>query len=245
VGARGASGSGARVPSRGLGSARYSPGARPQGVESYLATEFVEDIEAVADAVGFDRFHLVGHDVGCVVSWIHATLHPDRLESLACLSVSHPATLADRIINDPPSYIQLFSLPSVPEAALVANDAEMLRSQYAFMNDAECREYNQLFMEPDALRATVDFYRGITQSLIEVEDIITRPVTVPTLFMFGSGEQWVTPETLAAHPTIVTAEYNEVELSGAGPTGHFIVEARRERVTERLLEHLESFVTKR
>ncbi len=216
----------------------YSPDARPEGVESYLAGEFVDDVEAIADAVGFDRFHLVGHDVGCVVSWVHATLHPDRLDSLTCLSVSHPATLADTIINDPPAYIQLFSLPNIPEGVLAANGAERLRSQYAFMNEDECREYNQIFMEPDALRATVDFYRGITDSLIALEDVIAQPVSVPTLFLYGTGEQWVTPETLEAHPMIVTSDYDEVELSDAGPTGHFIVEARRERVTELLLAHL-------
>ncbi|MEM6294014.1 MAG: alpha/beta hydrolase [Myxococcota bacterium] len=219
----------------------YSPDARPEGVESYLVTEFVDDVEAIADAVGFDRFNLVGHDVGCVVSWVHATIHGDRLDSMTCVSVSHPATLADTIINDPPEYIQLFSLPNIPETVLAANNAEQLRSQYAFMNEAECREYNQLFMEPDALRATIDFYRGITASLMAVGDVILQPVDVPTLFVYGTGEQWVTPETLAAHPSIVTADYTEVELSDAGPTGHFVVEARRERVTELVLEHLDTF----
>jgi len=219
----------------------YSPDARPEGVESYLVTEFVDDVEALADAVGFERFHLVGHDIGCVVSWVHATLHPDRLESLTCLSVSHPRTLADTIINDPPEYIQLFSLPNVPEAALTANDAAELRRQYAFMNEDECREYNRLFMEEDALRATVDFYRGIADSLMTVEEVIQMPVEVPTLFAYGTGEQWVTDETLAAHPAIITAPYVEHELSDAGPTGHFIVEARREDVTELLLEHFAAY----
>ncbi len=215
----------------------YSPGARPGYTQSYLAQSFAYDVEAVADAVGFERFHLVGHDVGCVVSWVYATLFGAKLDSLACLSVSHPLTLADQIINDPPEYIQLFSLPEIPERVLAANEAAQLRSQYAFMNDAECREYSRLFMEPDALRATVDFYRGIRESFIDAEDIITRPVEVPTLFIYGEGEQWVTPETLAQQSQIVAAPYREEELTDAGPTGHFIVEARRERVTELLLEH--------
>ncbi|MFP6806468.1 MAG: alpha/beta fold hydrolase [Pseudomonadales bacterium] len=40
----------------------YSPGARPITVESYGIEEMTADLFAVADAVGFERFHLVAHD---------------------------------------------------------------------------------------------------------------------------------------------------------------------------------------
>ena len=51
--------------------------------------------------------------------------------------------------------------------------------------------------------------------------------------MYGSGEQWVNAERLAAQDELVTSEvYEVVELDDAGDTGHFIIEsalARRPR----------------
>ena len=59
----------------------YSPGARPDDVAAYAVPALVDDVLAVADALGFQRFHLVGHDWGCVVGWSVASLHPDRVTS--------------------------------------------------------------------------------------------------------------------------------------------------------------------
>ena len=44
----------------------YSPLARPTGTEAYRVAELTEDLLAVADAVGFDRFDLVEINAGPV-----------------------------------------------------------------------------------------------------------------------------------------------------------------------------------
>ncbi len=217
----------------------YSPGARPQGRAHYTVDHFVVDALEAARAVGFDRFHLVGHDIGCVVSWVLASLHPERLLSLSGLSVSHPLTLEDTFLHHPPEYLQLFSQPTpIAESMLRADASARLRTQYAFMSPAELEEYHQLFMEPGSLTATLNFYRSIADSLRLLSDVIRRPITTPTTFLYGRGEQWVTPQTLATQETLVHAPYTCVALEGAGPTGHFVVEARREEVTRHVLEHV-------
>ena len=45
----------------------YSPQARPKEVAAYQIDSLVQDVLAVADQVGFDTFHLVGHDWGAGV----------------------------------------------------------------------------------------------------------------------------------------------------------------------------------
>lgn len=45
----------------------------------------VEGILRAADAVGFDRFHLVGYSAGGASGLAFAALHPERLQSLALL----------------------------------------------------------------------------------------------------------------------------------------------------------------
>ena len=50
---------------------------KPEGVENYRADKVVEDLIALADALGLGRFTLVGHDWGGAVAWL-AALAPSR-----------------------------------------------------------------------------------------------------------------------------------------------------------------------
>jgi pimeloyl-ACP methyl ester carboxylesterase len=43
----------------------YSPGARPVAVDAYDIACLTRDVAEIAKAVGFERFHLIGHDWGC------------------------------------------------------------------------------------------------------------------------------------------------------------------------------------
>ena len=47
----------------------YSPRARPAEVEEYRSDRLVGDVLGMADVLGVDRFHLVGHDWGGAVAW--------------------------------------------------------------------------------------------------------------------------------------------------------------------------------
>ncbi|MGZ8997461.1 MAG: alpha/beta fold hydrolase, partial [Allosphingosinicella sp.] len=51
---------------------------KPEGVEQYKADRIVEDLMALADALGIGRFTLVGHDWGGAVAWLAALRHADR-----------------------------------------------------------------------------------------------------------------------------------------------------------------------
>ncbi|MCF6467741.1 alpha/beta hydrolase [Nonomuraea sp. MG754425] len=58
----------------------YSPGARPAEVAAYRMPHLVQDVLDVADTLGADRFHLVGHDWGGSVAWCTAFANPARAE---------------------------------------------------------------------------------------------------------------------------------------------------------------------
>ncbi len=77
----------------------YSPRARPADLTSYRAERYVEDVIGLADALGADRFHLVGHDFGGFVAWDVASLHPERLSTLSVVSTPHPAPMAKSILE--------------------------------------------------------------------------------------------------------------------------------------------------
>eukprot|EP00927_Polykrikos_kofoidii_P014868 TRINITY_DN16573_c0_g2_i1.p1 TRINITY_DN16573_c0_g2~~TRINITY_DN16573_c0_g2_i1.p1 ORF type:complete len:352 (+),score=62.52 TRINITY_DN16573_c0_g2_i1:69-1124(+) len=68
----------------------YSPGASPTTVESYHYDLLRDDVFAVAEAVGFKTFHLVGHDHGGALGWVVAGSHAAAGKVLSYSSLSTP-----------------------------------------------------------------------------------------------------------------------------------------------------------
>lgn len=69
----------------------YSPGASPESEEDYNYDKLRDDVWNVADAVGFQNFHLVAHDHGAVLGWYTAgsSLGQQRIRSYAAMSIPH------------------------------------------------------------------------------------------------------------------------------------------------------------
>jgi len=131
----------------------YSPGARPEAVAAYATSELVKDVLGIADAVGFERFHLVGRDWGASVAWATAIAAPDRLLTLTPISVPHPDAFAT-VLSDPTScqpkassYFGLFTSPTV-EQTLLANNAAFLRGSYAGLPSETVAEYVKSSVDP-------------------------------------------------------------------------------------------------
>ncbi len=77
------------MPGHGLSSWRDSDG-------EYYIWSYVEEVLAVADALGLARFHLLGHSMGGAISALLAGLMPERISKLALLDAVGPlATSAE------------------------------------------------------------------------------------------------------------------------------------------------------
>ena len=53
--------------------------------DTYTFDQLVADFAALADVVGLDQFHLLGHSMGGAVAMRYAIAHPDRLRSLVLM----------------------------------------------------------------------------------------------------------------------------------------------------------------
>ena len=100
----------------------YAATNRPTGRHDYRLRELVDDVLALADAAGAERFHLVGHDWGGGVAWAVTAWHPDRVTSLTVLSTPHPNALRWSLLHSDQAlkswYMAFFQLPAVPEWVL-------------------------------------------------------------------------------------------------------------------------------
>lgn len=216
----------------------YSPGARPPAVSDYALETLAGDVFAIADALGFARFHLVGHDWGAAIAWEVAGEQPERIVSLTAVSVPHPTAFALALANDPDqqaksTYITFFRQPGVAEQTLLASDAAVLRGIYGDgPASAHADDYVALLSEPGALTAALNYYRalGLTSS--------TGPTTVPTLYVWSTGDTALGRYGAERCGDYVDAPYRFAIIAGVS---HWLPEDAADELSALLLEHLAQY----
>jgi len=219
----------------------YSPRARPLPVEAYTMAELVGDVVAVADQLGWDRFHLVGHDWGGAVAWQVAGRHPQRLRTLTVLSTPHPRAFAEALAEPDGDqrqrsfYVDLLRAEG-SEMGLLANDAAGLRLLFAGagMTEDEARPYLQALATVEALGAAVNWYRAAR--LTDVEGL--GPIVAPTLYVWSTEDPALGPEAAEATAAAVEGPYRFEVLDGVD---HWVPEHAADVMSALLVEHLDRY----
>jgi pimeloyl-ACP methyl ester carboxylesterase len=217
----------------------YSPGARPDDVAAYRPELLVGDVLDVADALGWARFDLVGHDFGGSVAWMVAGHHPDRVTTLTVLSTPHPAAfraayrLAGSDQHERSGYMRQFreAERGTMEAALLADDAAGLRSFFAGVPRGAVDAHVAVLSEPGALVAAFDWYRAMSGRA----SAATPPSSVPTLYLWADADPAMGRSAAEASADLATGPYRFVVLEGVG---HWVPELAADRVDAELLAHL-------
>ena len=111
----------------------YNLSEKPRGISSYGMPLLVDDILGIADMLGYDRFHLAGHDFGAMVAWNLAMHHPERIKKLAIANVPHPVVMRDYLRTHPRQmlkswYALFFQIPKLPEQVVRLNNWQFLIS---------------------------------------------------------------------------------------------------------------------
>ncbi|MEU7530964.1 alpha/beta hydrolase [Saccharothrix sp. NPDC042600] len=212
----------------------YSPGVRPERPAEYGVDSLVGDVLAVADALGFGRFDLVGHDWGGAVAWWTAYEHPERLRTLTAVSTPHPRALADAMKTDEDQHMRSAYMTewrsSTTEKRMLADNADALRRMFEWkVPPSRVDEYVRRLSEPGALTAALNWYRaGRPGGRIE-------HVTVPTMYVWSTED--VAFGSTAALDTgkWVKGPYRFEMLEDVS---HWVPEQVPEALTALLLEHL-------
>lgn len=203
----------------------YSPGARPDELQAYDPSRIAEDVFDVAAAAGFDRFHLVGHDWGCVIGWKIVLEQPERIRSWSALSIPLPGSLDTG--GELPAYVRFFQMPWLPEALFGFGGRAMLHRQVlpTEMSDEQRRDYEAVFSEPGALRAGFNWYRAMGRAF-QASLPSDRSVHTPTLFLWGSSDFFVTPDVLDAMAAHMKGPYETRGFEAS----HWLIEERPDDV---------------
>lgn len=214
----------------------YSPGARPPEQAAYGVPHLLGDVTGFADAVGAEKFHLVGHDWGGQLSWLTAAQSPERLRSLTVLSRPHPtsfkaaydANKSDQ--QDRSKHHRRFHDPDTV-GLLLEDDARRLRRMLNDLPTDAVEAYVGVLGNEPALTAAISWYR---EARLATE---VPTITVPTMYIWGDADFSVSPE--AAHGTAahVDAEYRFEILPDVG---HFATDEVSDDINRLLLDHLEN-----
>ena len=214
----------------------YAPGARPAAVEEYHVDHLVADVLGFADALGAERFHLVGHDWGGFVAWYTAGRHGERLRTLTVVSTPHPVPFhgamrsGDSDQGERSSYMQWFRT-SEAEATFLADDAALIDAAYAEHPRDAAAEYRRVFTADDgaALTGGLNWYRANDFGAA------IGPITVPTMYVWSTADVALGREAAEGTGAEVSGPYRFEVLEGVS---HWIPEVAADALDALLLDHL-------
>lgn len=200
----------------------------------------------VMQALGHQRFAVVGHDRGARVAWRMAVEHPDRVTRAAVLDIV-PLPYSTVTREFATQYFHWFFLiqPAPFPETLIGNNPEFyLRSRFmrptggigAIAPEAFA-EYLRCFRDPETIRATCEDYRaGATIDLEHAGEDGPRKVMCPLLVVWGErgtvGRLYDVLGIWRNHAVHVTGH--------ALPAGHFLPEEAPEETLSALLSFLQA-----
>ncbi|WAJ27986.1 alpha/beta fold hydrolase [Antarcticirhabdus aurantiaca] len=177
----------------------YNTSDKPKGIREYALPKLLDDVAALADALGHERFHLVGHDWGGIVAWAAGARMPDRLDTLVILNAPHPEALFPYAMRSPSqvlrsSYAAFFQFPILPEAVLSVRRCALLvralerTSRPGTFPPEDIEAYRQAWERPGAIGAMLNWYRAL-----RFRPRMSERIGVPTLVLWGLRDQALEP----------------------------------------------------
>ena len=219
----------------------YSPGARPEAIEDYRYAQLAGDVLALADAAGFGKFHLIGHDHGAGVGWTTVFRNSERVQSWTALSLPHLAAFIQAFLSDPDQqarsqYVGFFVQPELPERELSANECERLRNLWTFSSPEEVEDYLSVFRQPGALTGALNWYRAAQVFQGSSAPPTLGSVSIPTRLVWGNQDKYIGRKANEDTAQYMNGPYNFGELDA----GHWLMQEATETAVKEVVQHLQA-----
>ncbi|KRC51041.1 alpha/beta hydrolase [Leifsonia sp. Root227] len=201
-----------------------------------------ERILATMDALGRDRFALVGHDRGSYVAFRLALDHPERVPRLALLDCIPIVEHLERITPEFATawwHWFFFAQPGIPERVILADPDAWYHGDPQRMGQENHDEWRRAMRTSSVVLAMLEDYRaGLTVDVAhEKEDRRAgRRIEQPLLVLWSGRDDL---EELFGDPLAIWRDWADDVSGGPIDSGHHMAEERPEALAVALGEFLD------
>lgn len=214
--------------------------------DGYDAGTLANDLVALMDALGHERFAVYGTDVGMPIAYALAADHPDRVDRLVVSEAPLPGISPSPPLFLPPQlnarlwHLAFNQLPATVNEALVRGREEIFfgaefdasAGTKKLPHEAVMYYIDTLASDPEALRGSFEFYRAIPTTAAQNAERKNRRLTMPVLAI-GGAESGM--EGVEVTMKLVADDVQGVVLPGAA---HWVAEQAPEVLLTALTEFL-------
>lgn len=214
---------------RGFGSTRFlDPLTRRSGQMTAIA----QDAKDFVDALGLDKFTLVGHDWGGRAGYLFAANWPERLERLVALAVGYSSGPNQALppVQRKAYWYQWFFGTEQARHALEENRNEICRFLWEtwgpahFFDEAKFAAASEAWLNPDWVEITLHSYRfrwgralpDPRYDASEARQMLTPPIAVPTVVLHGADDGASLVASSEGQYHLFSAGYSRQALPGIG-----------------------------
>ena len=209
---------------------------KPEAIADYGVSVLVADLVGILDRFELGSVHVVGHDWGGALGAVMATLLPERVRTLTCLSVGHPAAMraAGWEQREKSWYMLLFQFQDVAEQWLSRDDFRNLRE---WSQHPEPDGVIERLRDPTALTASLAVYRAnlAPEAVFLDPPIALPPIKAPTLGIWSSDDIALTEAAMTGTAKYVAGPWQYERIERAG---HWMQLQEPDRVNRLLLDFL-------
>ncbi|MCM0612916.1 alpha/beta hydrolase [Marinobacter sediminum] len=222
---------------RGLGDSE-----RTVGREHYHKAELAQDVISMLDALGINRFQLVGHDWGGVVAQEVALAIPERVSRLAIMNIAVINNLKGNmeVVEKVRSgsgkaywYQHFQQAPGMAEAMIPGNEEVWIRY---FLRGAEqpvpedsVAEYVRMYAIAGTPAAAANYYRTFDSDAKRWATLSDHVWPMPSIYIYGNRDHVIIPEYL----NHIESCFTDIRVAEV-KAGHFLQEEKPQEVAEHM-----------
>ena len=197
-------------------------------------------IRDLARSLGITKARVVGHDIGLMVAYAYAAMHPQEVEKLALMDAFLPGVSGwEAVYNNPGIWHFRFYGPT-PEALVKGRERvyfehfwnDFAADKTRSIPEADRRAYAMEYARPGRMAAGFAHFASFPKTAADFAELSKTRLSMPVLSI-GGGK--ANGDALGAQARLIASDVTVVVLKD---TGHWIMEERPQETISALSNFL-------